>query len=125
MRDFMIIYIYKKCSTCQNAVRFLEQQKIHFTIKEIQLTPPSVKELQQMLEYKKGELKKLFNTSGLVYKEMQLSQKLPEMTVAEALKLLILNGMLIKRPFVLVNNDGLLGFKEAEWSQKIREGLNH
>lgn len=113
----MKIYIYSKCSTCQNAIQFLKQRQIPFTAIEITKTPPSIKELQQMLKFKEGQLKKLFNTSGLLYKDMQLSEKLDAMPLEEALTLLSHNGMLVKRPFLLGPDFGLTGFKEAEWSQ--------
>lgn len=115
----MIIYVYSKCSTCQKAIRFLEQKKMVFVQKEITLTPPSVEELKKMLKYKEGNIRKLFNTSGLLYKEMQLSQKLDEMSLDEAFNLLHKNGMLVKRPFVIASTYGLTGFSEKEWSEKM------
>jgi arsenate reductase len=115
----MIIYVYSKCSTCQQAVRFLEQKKITFIRKEITDTPPSIKELQTMLKYAQGNLKKLFNSSGQLYRELQLTGKLKEMPEIEALKLLSEHGMLVKRPFLLGDDFGLTGFKESEWSQKL------
>jgi arsenate reductase len=115
----MIIYVYSKCSTCQEAIRFLEQKKIAFTRKEITETPPSIKELQMMLKYANGNLKKLFNSSGQLYREMQMTEKLKEMPEKDALKLLSQHGMLVKRPFLLGEDFGLIGFKESEWSQKI------
>jgi arsenate reductase len=112
----MIVYVYSKCSTCQKALRYLEEKKIDFIRKEITETPPSLRELKQMLEYQSGNLKKLFNTSGLLYKEMQLSEKLGKMTIDSALQLLHQHGMLVKRPFVIAQNFGLTGFKESEWN---------
>lgn len=114
----MKLYIYLKCSTCQKALRFLEKKNIRFDTIEIQKQPPSIEELTLMLTYQKGNLKKLFNTSGIQYRERNLSQKLPHMPVSEALELLSQNGMLVKRPFLLGKNFGLLGFNENEWSQK-------
>lgn len=76
-------------------------------------------ELKQMLNYQNCSLKKLFNTSGLVYKEMGLKDKLPHLSIHQALTLLSQHGMLVKRPFLLGDNFGLLGFKETEWSLKI------
>lgn len=112
----MILYVYSKCSTCQNAVKFLEQKKISFVRKEITETPPTLPELQKMLQFAQGNLKKLFNTSGLLYKEMQLTEKLKTMPLQDALSLLTQHGMLVKRPFLLGESFGLTGFKEAEWS---------
>jgi arsenate reductase len=114
----MILYIYSKCSTCQKAVRFLEKKKSIRT-KEITVTPPSIAELKQMLKLQNGQLKKLFNTSGNLYKEMHLSQKLDSMSEDEALELLSKNGMLVKRPFLLGDGFGLVGFNEDRWAEAI------
>ncbi len=111
----MIVYLHNKCSTCQNARHFLEKKKVEVTIKDIVKEPPSLEELQKMLDFMGGNLTKLLNTSGLLYKEMQLSKKLQEMTVSEVLTLLSCHGMLIKRPFLLGDTFGLTGFKEKEW----------
>jgi arsenate reductase len=115
----MIIYIYGKCSTCKAALLFLKGHGVAFTEKEISKEPPSIAELQQMLHYQDGDLKKLFNTSGLLYKEMELKEKLQNLNVNEAFALLTQHGMLVKRPFLLGSDFGLLGFKEAEWSKAI------
>lgn len=115
----MILYIYSKCSTCQNALKFLKQKKISFVCKEIVETPPSTEELRAMLSYMGGSLKKLFNTSGQLYREMQLTEKLQSMSEENAILLLSQHGMLVKRPFLLGDDFGLLGFKETEWSKKI------
>lgn len=115
----MIVYIYGKCSTCRDAIRFLEELKVIFTVKEITKEPPSLTELKQMLDYQNGNLKKLFNTSGLLYKEMNLSTKLEDMPLSEALKLLNTHGMLVKRPFLLGKNFGLTGFNKKEWLEKL------
>ncbi|MBS0655355.1 MAG: arsenate reductase family protein [Verrucomicrobia bacterium] len=115
----MILYIYSKCSTCQDALKFLEQKNVSFIRKEIVETAPSVDELRTMLYYMSGNVKKLFNTSGLLYREMKLTEKVPLMSEDDALLLLSKHGMLVKRPFLLGDDFGLLGFKEAEWSEKI------
>lgn len=115
----MILYIYSKCSTCQNALKFLERKNISFVRKEIVETPPSIEELHRMLDYKGGNIKTIFNTSGLLYREMQLNEKLKSMSKEDAVLLLNQHGMLVKRPFLLGIDFGLLGFKEAEWSQKF------
>lgn len=113
----MIIYVYSKCSTCQNALRFLEKLKgkDSFTIKEITLTPPTLDELKQMLKFQNGNLKKLFNTSGQLYRELQLNEKLNDMSLDQALTLLTKNGMLVKRPFIIDKQFGLTGFNESAW----------
>lgn len=113
------IYVYSKCSTCQKALAFLKQRNVEFTCKEIVSEPPSIKELQTMLGYFDDNLKKLFNTSGLLYREMELTEKLKDMSTTEALSLLSKHGMLVKRPFLLGKDFGLLGFKESEWSKKF------
>lgn len=114
-----IVYLYSKCSTCQNAMKFLEQHKIAFKSLEIKETPPSIDELKKMLKYQGGEVKKLFNTSGMLYRELGLSEKLPSMSQEQALALLSQNGMLVKRPFLLGKDFGLVGFREPQWQQAL------
>lgn len=109
------IYIYSKCSTCKEALRFLEKHQIKFIRKEITETPPSRAELELMLNFQDGNVRKLFNTSGILYRELELSKKLPELTKEQALDLLTTNGMLVKRPFLLGENIGLVGFREEQW----------
>ncbi len=113
------IYEYSKCSTCVKAMRFLTARKVDFTPVAIVDTPPSVAELKTMLGFA-GDLKKLFNTSGVQYRELGIAKKLPGMSESEALALLSKNGKLIKRPFVLLKDRGLLGFKENEWAAAFR-----
>lgn len=116
----MILYLYSKCSTCQKALRFLEAQHIVIPTKEITQQPPSVPELKRMLRFQGDNLKKLLNTSGLLYREMKLAENLPQMSVDEVLKLLSQEGMLVKRPFLLGKDFGCTGFKESEWIQKLK-----
>lgn len=114
------IYEYAKCSTCVKALKFLDARKVDYKKIAIVDQPPTQKELKEMLaayKEKGGSLRNLFNTSGLVYKEMKLSEKLPSMSESEALKLLADNGKLIKRPFVIGEGAHLLGFKEDEWKK--------
>ena len=112
------LYAYKGCSTCRDAIKWLNAQKIAFEEVAIRETPPSVAELQAMLAAKGGDLRPLFNTSGLDYRALNMKEKLPQMKEAEALALLAGNGNLIKRPFALDSKKGvhLVGFKEAEWA---------
>ncbi len=124
MKSQITVYSYPRCSTCRDAIAFLENKKIPFTLKDISQTPPKKPELLKMLGFQKGELKKLFNTSGLVYKDLQLKDKLPDLSRDEALELLAKHGMLVKRPFVLGDDFGLLGFKEANWEAAL-ESLPH
>jgi len=119
------IYVYSKCSTCRDATHFLEQRKINFVRKEITETPPSIEELRKMFSYQNDNLKKLFNTSGLLYKELKLSEKLSSLSVDQALTLLHQQGMLVKRPFLIGNDFGLTGFKESEWVEVLRQYFNN
>ena len=112
------VYEYPKCSTCKKALKFLLAQNIPFEVIDITTNPPSSAELSRMLGHL-GEIKKLFNTSGLVYKEMRLSEKVAHMGEKEAIHLLSKNGRLIKRPFVLGDGWGLIGFKEDEWRKHL------
>jgi arsenate reductase len=113
----MILYLYSKCSTCQNAKRYLEKKGIIIPIKEINVESPTVNELKKMLEFQQGNIKKIMNTSGILYREMQLSSRIAEMPLTEIFNLLNQHGMLVKRPFLLGSDFGLTGFKEAEWDQ--------
>ena len=116
------VYEYAKCSTCVKAKKFLEKNKIPFEAIGIVETPPTKTELKKMLTILEGrgeKINKLFNTSGVLYKEMKLSTKIADMKDAELIDLLSQHGKLIKRPFVLLENDGVVGFKEDEWKDKI------
>jgi len=115
----MKFYQYKKCSTCVKAKKFLEANEVEF--KEIDITskPPMKKELKQMLAFYDGNIRKLFNTSGMIYRELSLKDKLPTMSEKEAIDLLSSNGKLVKRPFLLGDNFGQVGFKEDEWKERI------
>lgn len=112
------VYEYGGCSTCKKALKFLDSKKISYEKVDITLHPPSAAELKEMLG-QVGEVRKLFNTSGLVYKEMKLSEKLPSMSENDALALLAKNGRLVKRPFLLGNGFGVVGFKEDEWKKHV------
>lgn len=113
------VYEYANCSTCKKALKFLDRKGIAYEKIDITSAPPSRRELEEMLRHV-GSVKKLFNTSGLVYKEMKLSEKLPDMSDKEALDLLAKNGRLVKRPFVLERDFGLVGFREEEWAKRAR-----
>ena len=106
---------YPKCSTCQKAKKWLEENKIEFEDRNIVLEHPSKEELEKWIKKSGLELKKWFNTSGLKYKELNLKEKLPKMNDSEKIKLLASDGMLIKRP-VLISDKGIfIGFKEQDW----------
>jgi arsenate reductase len=111
------VYEYPQCSTCAKALQFLKKRGVDFEKVDITLQPPSVKELKQMLQTYGGELKKLFNTSGIQYRELGMAEKLPKMSEADALKLLSENGKLVKRPFVLKDDRGVVGFQEDAWKK--------
>lgn len=111
----MKIYTYAKCDTCRKAVKWLQARGISFTEIPIRDQPPSKSDLKGMLAVYQGDLKRLFNTSGGDYRELKLGEKLPAMSEAEAIDLLASNGNLVKRPFLLTDKGGLVGFKEAEW----------
>lgn len=114
------VYEYAKCSTCVKALKFLDGKKVKYDKIPIIDKAPTQKELKEMLAALKargGSIKNLFNTSGVLYRELQISSKLPTMTEAEALRLLSENGKLVKRPFVIEDDIHLVGFKDEEWKK--------
>lgn len=112
----MKLYQYPNCSTCRKASKFLTEQGIEFDVVHIVEQPPTRDELKTMLKQYDGKLVKLFNTSGKQYRELKLSEKLPSMSVDDAIDLLQSNGMLVKRPFLLTDvGKGVVGFKESTW----------
>lgn len=115
----MIVYWYPKCSTCKKAVQFLENRKFSYQLKDIKEEPPSFEEIEAWVNKFSIPLKKLFNTSGLVYKELNLKEKLDTYTTEEQMRLLSSNGMLIKRPICILENGLLIGFKEKEWIEAL------
>lgn len=112
------VYLYEKCDTCRKALRFLQERGVSYSTVPIRETPPTVAELKAMLGYV-GDLKRLFNTSGLDYKALNMKDRLPKLTEAEALALLASNGNLVKRPFLLAGKGGTTGFKQDEWERLI------
>lgn len=115
----MLVLVYRKCSTCQKALKWLEENQIAFEERAIVEENPTYEELKEWYEMSGLPLKKFFNTSGMLYKEMKLKDKLAEMTEEEQLKLLATNGMLVKRPFVVGDDYVLTGFKEKDWTEKM------
>lgn len=117
----MKLYAYQGCSTCRNAVKWLRAHDIAFTEIPIRETPPSMAELRVMLKAHDGQLRLLFNTSGLDYRALGLKDKLPGMSTDEALQLLTENGNLVKRPFAVDAKRGvhLVGFREDEWVKAL------
>ena len=118
------VYAYKNCGTCQKAVKWLGANGVVFKEVAIRETPPTVSELKKMLKAMGGDVRKLFNTSGMDYKALNMKEKLPGMTAAEALALLASNGNLVKRPFVLGDGVATVGFKEEVWAELFGEIVN-
>ena len=116
----MLFIHYPKCTTCQKAKKWLDGNGITYTERHIVENNPSYEELKEWHAKSGLPLKKLFDTSGLMYKEMQLKDKLPAMSEDEQLKLLASNGMLVKRPLVMDGETVLVGFKEAQWAEKLK-----
>ena len=112
---------YPKCSTCQKAKKWLETNDIEFEDRNIVEQTPSKEELKKWIEQSGFEIKKFFNTSGLKYKELNLKEKLPNMSDEEKIDLLSSNGMLIKRPLCITENKILVGFKEKEWQETLKK----
>lgn len=116
----MIEFIcYPKCTTCQKAQKWLDDNKIEYTLRDIKENNPSFEELTVWYKVSGLPLKKLFNTSGLLYKTMELKDKLSNMSEEEQLKLLATDGMLVKRPLVIGKGFVLVGFKESEWIEVL------
>lgn len=115
----MLFLEYPKCSTCKKAKKWLDDNKVEYTDRHIVEQNPSYEELKEWYEKSGFVLKKFFNTSGMLYKEMQLKDKLASMSETEQLKLLAQNGMLVKRPIIVTEEKILVGFKEAEWKASI------
>jgi len=115
----MLFLCYPKCTTCQKAKKWLDDRQVSYEMRDIKLQNPSKEELEQWYRVSGLPLKKFFNTSGLLYKSMQLKDKLPQMTEDEQLELLAGDGMLVKRPMLITENKILVGFKEAEWEETL------
>ena len=111
---------YSKCSTCKKAEKWLKENKIDFSKREIIEDIPTKEELKHWMNMTGKEIQKFFNTSGLKYKELHLKEKLPHMSEEEKLTLLSSDGMLIKRPILIAGDKFLLGFKEQEWKESIQ-----
>lgn len=110
---------YPKCTTCKKAQNWLDSKGADYTLRDIKTDNPSYEELKEWYEKSGLSLKKFFNTSGMIYRSMNLKDKLDEMTDEEKLHLLAEDGMLVKRPILLTEDRVLLGFKESEWSEII------
>lgn len=117
----MLLLLYPKCSTCQKAKKWLDEQGISYTERNIKEENPAFDELKEWYAKSGLPLKKFFNTSGLIYKSMNLKDKLLQMSEDEQLELLATDGMLVKRPLVVGDNFVLAGFREKEWSEKLKK----
>ncbi len=115
----MLFIQYPKCSTCQKAKKWLDENGVAYTDRHIKDENPTYEELKEWYRRSSLPLKRFFNTSGLLYKSMQLKDKLPDMTEDEQLRLLASDGMLVKRPLIVADGFVLTGFKTAEWEQTL------
>lgn len=116
----MLKYIcYPKCTTCQKAKKWLDDNNIGYELRDIKTDNPNLSELTEWYQKSGLPLKKFFNTSGLLYKSLDLKNKLPEMSEQEMLELLSTDGMLVKRPILVGDDFVLVGFKEEAWREKV------
>ena len=119
MTPRLTVYTYARCSTCRDATRWLREQGVEFVEQAIRETPPSREELRQVLSAYDGQIRRLFNTSGIEYRAQGLAEKLPRLSEAEALELLALDGRLVKRPFVVGPGVALVGFNPTQWEKAL------
>ena len=118
----MILFVcYPKCTTCQKAAKWLDENGIEYDVRNIKENNPNAEELKAWHEKSGLPLKRFFNTSGLLYKSLNLKEKLPSMTEEEQISLLSTDGMLVKRPLIIADNCILTGFKESEWIEKLKK----
>ena len=115
----LTIYCYQKCSTCRDALKWLAHHGIEYQVKPIRESPPTTAELKTMLRAYGGDLKKLFNTSGMDYRALGLKDTLPTMSETDALTLLSRTGNLVKRPFLIGDGKALVGFKPDDWQKSL------
>lgn len=115
----MLVLCYEKCSTCKSAIKWLEQHGVEYELRDIKRNNPQYEELKQWYEEGGLPIKRFFNTSGLVYRGLNLKDKLDAMNDEDKLRLLATDGMLVKRPLVVGEIGVLLGFKEDEWEKEL------
>ena len=113
------VYCYSRCTTCKKALKWLDDNKIEYKLIDIKEDHPDEKILRQLHKKSGLPLKKFFNTSGQLYREMELSKKLKDMSEDEMFKLLSSDGMLVKRPLLITEDKVLAGFKEADWREAL------
>lgn len=111
----MLFVNYPKCSTCKKARKFLEEKGVAFEDRDIKEQNPTVEELTEWIAKSGLPVKKFFNTSGMLYRQMELKDKLPNMSEQEMIELLATDGMLVKRPILVSEDKVLVGFRQAEW----------
>ena len=109
------VYCYSKCSTCKKALKWLDDKGVKYQLIDIKEEHPDEKTLRSLHKKSGLPLKRFFNTSGMLYRELELSKKLPDMSEDEQFKLLASDGMLVKRPLLITKDKVLIGFKESEW----------
>ncbi len=113
------LYCYSKCSTCKKALKWLDDNGINYELKDIKDENPDKSTLMDLHKKSNLPLKRFFNTSGMIYREMELSKKLPTMSEDEMYELLATDGMLVKRPILITDDTVLTGFKEASWKEAL------
>ncbi|HTQ30485.1 MAG TPA: Spx/MgsR family RNA polymerase-binding regulatory protein [Opitutaceae bacterium] len=118
----IVVYTYAKCSTCRDAVKWLQRHGLVFEERPIRETPPAETELRKMLAAQGGQIRRLFNTSGLDYRAMGLAGRMDSISEADAFALLRGNGNLVKRPFLLGPRTALAGFDEKAWAAALLQG---
>lgn len=116
----MLFIEYPKCSTCQKAKKWLDENSVEYTDRHIIEDNPTYEELKTWYKLSGLQLKRFFNTSGMLYRSMNLKEKLPAMSEDEQLKLLASDGMLVKRPLIVSDKVILTGFREKEWAEKLK-----
>ena len=113
------VYCYLKCSTCKKALKWLDDKGVKYQLIDIKEDHPDEKTLRSLHKKSGLPLKRFFNTSGMIYREMELSKKLPGMSEDEQFKLLASDGMLVKRPLLITKDKVLTGFREKEWEEAV------
>lgn len=116
----MLFICYKKCSTCAKARKWLDENGIEYTEREIKDDNPTEKELRKWHKASGLPLRRFFNTSGMKYRELDLKNKLPNMSEDEQFKLLASDGMIVKRPIAVFDDKVLVGFKEDQWNENLK-----
>ena len=116
----MIFIEYPKCTTCKKAKQYLDDNNIKYIDRNIKENNPSVSELKEYIKLSNKDIDKFFNTSGNLYRELNLKEKLKTMSDEDKIELLSTDGMLVKRPLLIDENNVLVGFKEVEWEKLLK-----